>query len=80
MGEERTLGQKWPVFKIGEKFVLQATSLSFIVAASQIGLDLQLITRATGAALVAAGLLSVLIFPLIALTLLRQEGASSSGI
>ena len=53
--------------------LLQATSLSFIVAASQIGLDLHLITKATGAALVAAGLLSVLIFPIIALTLLRQS-------
>jgi Kef-type K+ transport system membrane component KefB len=51
--------------------LLQATSLSFIVAASQIGLELGLITKATGAALIAAGLLSVLIFPIIALTLLR---------
>lgn len=53
--------------------LLQATSLSFIVAASQIGLELRLITKATGAALVAAGLLSVLIFPIVALTLLRQS-------
>ncbi len=52
---------------------LQATSLSFIVAATQIGLELHLITTATGAALVAAGLLSVLIFPITALTLLRQK-------
>ena len=53
--------------------LLQATSLSFIVAATQIGLELHLITTATGAALVAAGLLSVLLFPIIALTLLRQD-------
>jgi len=53
--------------------LLQATSLSFIVAATQIGLELHLITKATGAALVAAGLLSVLIFPIVALTLLRQS-------
>ena len=53
--------------------LLQATSLSFIVAASQIGLDLHLLTKATSAALVAAGLLSVLIFPIVALTLLRQS-------
>ncbi len=52
--------------------LLQATSLSFIVAASQIGLELGLITKATGAALIAAGLLSVLIFPLLALTILRR--------
>jgi Kef-type K+ transport system membrane component KefB len=57
--------------------LLQATSLSFIVAASQIGLELGLITKATGAALIAAGLLSVLIFPLLALTILRRsEGVS----
>jgi Kef-type K+ transport system membrane component KefB len=52
--------------------LLQATSLSFIVAASQIGMELGLITKATGAALIAAGLLSVLIFPLLALTILRR--------
>jgi len=52
--------------------LLQATSLTFIVAASQIGLDLGLITKATSAALIAAGLLSVLLFPLLALTLLRR--------
>ena len=39
---------------------------------SQIGTELGLITRATSAALIAAGLLSVLIFPLLALTILRR--------
>ena len=58
--------------------LLQATSLTFIVAASQIGLELGLITKATSAALIAAGLLSVLIFPLMALTLLgRGEPVSA---
>src|SRR2546425_1831007 len=57
--------------------LLQATSLTFIVAASQIGVELGLITKATGAALIGAGLLSVLIFPLIALTLLRRDGSTS---
>ena len=52
--------------------LFQATSLSFIVAATQIGLELGLITKATSAALIAAGVLSVLIFPIIALTLLRR--------
>jgi Kef-type K+ transport system membrane component KefB len=51
--------------------LLQATSLPFIVAASMIGIELGLIDGATGAGLVAAGLLSVLIFPLAALTVLR---------
>jgi len=58
--------------------LLQATSLSFIVAATQIGLELHLITSATGAALVAAGLLSVLLFPILALTLLRQDKSETS--
>jgi Kef-type K+ transport system membrane component KefB len=52
--------------------LLQATSLPFIVAASMIGIELGLLDEATGAALIAAGLLSVLLFPLLALTLLRR--------
>jgi Kef-type K+ transport system membrane component KefB len=52
--------------------LLQATSLPFIVAASMIGMELGLLDQATGAALIAAGLLSVLVFPLAALTLLRR--------
>ena len=51
---------------------LQATSLPFIVTATQIGVTLGKISPVTAAALVCAGLLSVLIFPLIALTLLRR--------
>src|SRR6266496_3223227 len=51
--------------------LLQATSLSFLVVSGQIGVQLDLIRPATYAALVAAGLLSVLLFPLTALTLLR---------
>jgi hypothetical protein len=38
-----------------------------------IGMELELLDQATGAALIAAGLLSVLFFPLLALTLLRRE-------
>lgn len=52
--------------------LLQATSLTFIVAATQIGEQLHLISSALSAALVASGLLSVIIYPLIALTLLRD--------
>lgn len=51
--------------------LLQATSLPFIVAASMIGIELDLIDPGTGAGLVAAGLLSVLLFPLAALSVLR---------
>jgi Kef-type K+ transport system membrane component KefB len=55
--------------------LLQATTLGFIVVASQIGMELGLIARGTGAAFIAAGLVSVLLFPLTALTLLRSERA-----
>ncbi len=51
--------------------LLQATSLPFIVAATGIGMELGILSPATGAAMVVAGLLSVVLFPLGALTLLR---------
>ena len=57
--------------------VLQATSLPFIVAATQIGLQLGVITRASAAGLVAAGLLSVVISPALGLVLLRREQPDS---
>jgi Kef-type K+ transport system membrane component KefB len=53
--------------------VLQATSLTFVVTATQIGLQLGAVTQATAAGLVAAGLLSVVISPALALVLLRRE-------
>lgn len=52
--------------------LLQATSLPFIVTATQIGVLTGLMAPVTAAALVCAGLLSVLIFPAAALALLRQ--------
>ncbi|HEX4081583.1 MAG TPA: cation:proton antiporter, partial [Acidimicrobiales bacterium] len=48
---------------------LQATSLTFPIIASTIGLSLHFMSRPTAAALVAAGLLSVIVFPIVALTL-----------
>jgi Kef-type K+ transport system membrane component KefB len=53
--------------------ILQATSLPFIVAATQIGLQLGLVSRASAAGLVAAGLLSVVISPALGLGLLRRQ-------
>jgi len=50
--------------------LFQATSLSFIVAATQIGAQLHLVTSGTAAALVGAGLLSAVLFPPIALGLI----------
>jgi Kef-type K+ transport system membrane component KefB len=52
--------------------LLQATSLPFIVASTAIGVSLGLITPATSAAFVAAGLASALFFPVAALTFLRR--------
>jgi Kef-type K+ transport system membrane component KefB len=60
--------------------LLQATSLPFIVAATQIGLDLDVVTEANAAAFIAAGLLSVLIFPFTALSLLRSTEVRPSGV
>jgi Kef-type K+ transport system membrane component KefB len=54
--------------------LFQSTSLPFIVAATAIGMELGLIDGAASAALVAAGLVSVLLFPLIGLTILRGAG------
>jgi Kef-type K+ transport system membrane component KefB len=51
--------------------LMQATSLPFIVAAVAIGEDLDLVSAAEGAALIGAGLLSVLLFPVIGLGLLK---------
>jgi Kef-type K+ transport system membrane component KefB len=55
--------------------VLQATSLPFIVAATTIGVEMGLMGTAESSALVAAGLLSVLLFPLTGLTLLKRAGS-----
>jgi hypothetical protein len=53
--------------------LLQATSLPFIVAATAIGQDLGLIDAATSAGFIAAGLFTVLVFPLVALGLLAHN-------
>jgi hypothetical protein len=52
--------------------VLQSSSLTFIVAATQIGLGLGVVSRVTAAGLLAAGLLSVAISPTLGLILLRR--------
>src|SRR5919198_1388913 len=52
--------------------LLQASSLPFIVAATQIGLAVGAVTPANAAALVAAGLVSVLVYPVVALQLLPK--------
>ena len=59
----RTLGRRGAVVAA----FLQATSLPFIVTATTIGVAIHAVRPVTAAALVAAGLLSVILFPLVAL-------------
>jgi Kef-type K+ transport system membrane component KefB len=56
--------------------LLQASSLPFLVAATQIGLAVGAVTAANAAALVAAGLVSVLVYPVIALQILPRTPSS----
>jgi Kef-type K+ transport system membrane component KefB len=56
--------------------ILQATSLPFIVAAAAIGMELDLMSQAEGAGLIAAGLLSVMVFPATGLVLLKRVGVA----
>jgi Kef-type K+ transport system membrane component KefB len=56
--------------------LLQATSLAFIVAATSVGVELGAVGTADAAALVGAGLLSVLLFPAAALGLLDRAAAA----
>jgi hypothetical protein len=58
--------------------LLQATSLPFIVAATQIGVDIGQLSPVNAAALVCAGLLSVLVFPPTALALLSDSGKATA--
>ena len=59
--------------------LMQSTSLPFIVAATAIGAELGLIGPAESAALIGAGLLSVLLFPLGGLVLLQRIPKEESG-
>lgn len=57
--------------------LFQATSLPFIVTATAIGMELKLMGGAEAAALIAAGLVSVLVFPVTGLSVLtRGSGAA----
>jgi Kef-type K+ transport system membrane component KefB len=53
--------------------LLQATSLSFIVVATQIGLMLNIMYAATATALVGAGLITVMVFPALAFALIGER-------
>ncbi|MEP6639903.1 MAG: cation:proton antiporter, partial [Chloroflexota bacterium] len=58
--------------------LLQATLLP--IAPTQIGLELGLLSPATGAALIVAGLVSVLVFPAVALALLRGATTTDQAV
>src|SRR5919202_475507 len=60
-----------PAGRTAVSALLQATSLPFIVAPTAIGTRIGVISSANAAALIAAGLLPVLLFPAAALTLLK---------
>jgi hypothetical protein len=53
--------------------LFQATQLTFIVAAVQIGTFRRQLTVANGAALIGGGMLSVMLFPLLALSVLGGQ-------
>src|SRR5262249_41695202 len=60
--------------------LLQATSLSFIVVAAQIGVAVHQLRPINAASLVAAGMLSVLLFPAFALRLFdRSQSRDARG-
>jgi len=61
--------------------LLQATSVGFFVVATEIGQEMGLIGAGTSAALIAAGLLSVFLFPLGSLMLLSAgEAPAAEGL
>ena len=69
----RTLGRSATV----AAGLLQATSLPFLVTAATIGMQTGFISPTTGAALVCAGLLSVMIFPAVAVSQLHKRPQES---
>jgi Kef-type K+ transport system membrane component KefB len=71
----RTMGTRMAV----AAGLLQATSFSFIIVATQIGLQLHVMVQATATALVGAGLISVIAFPAIGFSILREEREAEGG-
>jgi Kef-type K+ transport system membrane component KefB len=58
--------------------LMQATTVTFVIVATQIGLAARQITPTTGASLLAAGLLSAAVFPAISVRLLGSEVRDSA--
>ena len=60
--------------------LMQATTLTFVIVATQVGLATGHISTATGASLLAAGLLSATLFPPAAMRLLGRAGQSAPSV
>jgi len=60
--------------------LLQATNLSFIVVAVEVGRELGRVREANASALIVAGLLSALLFPAIATALLGPRSREAAGV
>ena len=60
--------------------LMQATTLTFVIVATQIGLASGQVSQATGAALLAAALLSATIFPAVAVKLLSAVSSATDGL
>ena len=69
----RRFGQR----RAGVAGLMQATTLTFVIVATQIGIAAGQISPATGASLLAAGLLSAALFPAAALKLLSAEAPAA---
>jgi Kef-type K+ transport system membrane component KefB len=73
------LYRRWfPNRRVVASAFLQATSLTFVVVAARLGLELDVFDEASGASIVAAGLLSVIVFPPIALWLLGDSDVAQA--
>ena len=62
--------------RAGAACLMQATTLTFVIVATQIGIASGQVSRTTGAALLAAGLLSATLFPALAVKLLPAEASA----
>ena len=62
--------------RAGAAGLMQATTLTFVIVATQIGIASGQVSRTTGAALLAAGLLSATLFPALAVKLLPAEASA----
>jgi len=63
--------------RAGAAGLMQATTLTFVIVATQIGIASGQVSRTTGAALLAAGLLSAALFPAVGVKLLSAEGSAA---